>query len=169
MAKKTTITKKPTINKQERYTKMISVTMDTPAWRALSCTAQALYPVLKFEYKGENYCNNGEIKLSTRQAAYALGVGVDTAARAFRDLQAKGFIVMTNPGCLGIAGKGVSPSYELTELGTKTDSRPRKLYKQWDFKCEFPVHKLSANNPNGRNGKAKKSDSNVVQIAPIAN
>jgi DNA-binding transcriptional MocR family regulator len=159
---------KNTTDKTERFTKMISVTMDTTAWRALSSTAQALYPFLRLEWKGKNYCNNGEIKLSTRQAAYALGVNVDTAARAFRDLQAKGFIVMTNPGCLGIAGKGISPSYELTELGTKADSKPRKLFKQWDPKREFPVHKLSANNPNGRNGR-EKNNCNIVQIAPIAN
>ena len=91
--------------------------MEEPAWRALSPTAQAIYPWLKFEWKGAEANNNGKIRLSARQAAKCVGgISPATAARALQELQAKGFIVVTEPARLGIEGAACSPAYELTEL-----------------------------------------------------
>lgn len=39
-------------NKGEHCTKMIRNVMETPAWRALSPTAQSLYLWIKLEWKG---------------------------------------------------------------------------------------------------------------------
>lgn len=138
----------------EHWTKMFRHTMETPAWRALSTTAQALYPWLKLEWRGPNASNNGSIQLSTRQAAVRLGVSPTTAAEAFRDLQRKGFIVQTEPAHLGFEGAAKSPSYELTEIkmaGSEKDGR--KLYRDWQPGCDFPVQMAAANNPNGHNGR----------------
>lgn len=138
----------------EHWTKMLRHTMETPAWQALSTTAQALYPWLKLEWRGPDANNNGSIQLSTRQAAARVGVGTDTAAEAFRDLQRKGFIVQTEPAYLGVEGAAKSPSYELTEIkmpGAEKDGR--KLYLQWARGRDYPVQRSTANNPHGRNGR----------------
>lgn len=138
----------------EHWTKLIRHTMEEPAWRALTSTAQALYPWLKLEWRGPDSNNNGSIQLSTRQAAAKMGVSIDTAAEAFRDLQRKGFIVQTDPACLGSEGAAKSPSYELTEIkmpGAQGDGR--KLYKKWEPGNEYSVQRSMANNPTGRNGR----------------
>lgn len=154
----------------DHYTQMIRNTMETPAWRALSSTAQALYPWLKLEWRGPSANNNGKIRLSVRDAASRLGVGVDTAARAFHDLQAKGFLVVTETARLGLGGEAKSPSYELTELALPSSGghAGRKLYVNWHPSGEFPISKALANNPRGRNGKTKpchqNHDSTVIKI-----
>lgn len=130
--------------------------MDTPAWRALSSTAQALYPWLKLEWRGPDANNNGKIRLSTRQAGEKLGVRPDTAAEGFRDLQRKGFIVQTEAACLGVEGAARSPAYEITELKMPgSDGDGRKLYRDWRPGNDFPVLSANANNPTGNNGLRK--------------
>jgi hypothetical protein len=138
----------------EHWTKMLRPTMETAAWRSLSTTAQALYVWLKFEWRGPDANNNGQIRLSVRQAANRLGVSVPTATKAFQELQGKGFIVQTQPGCLGVEGAAKSPAYELTEIkmpGAVGDGR--KLYKEWSLNSDFHVQKSPANNPHGIGGK----------------
>ena len=129
----------------------------TPAWRALSPTAQALYLWLKLEWRGPDANNNGKIRLSVRQAAERIGVDRNTAARAFHELQAKGFVVVKEHARLGIGGSAKSPLYELTELAVLGSSQRggQQLYKKWQKGADFPVHKAMANNPRGANGKTK--------------
>lgn len=141
----------------EHWTKLLRHTMEEPAWRALSTTAQALYPWLKLEWRGPDANNNGKIRLSTRQAGERLGVRPDTAAAAFRDLQRKGFIVQTEHAYLGVEGAAKAPAYELTELkmpGAERDGR--KLYQDWKPGQDFPVYEMASNNPCGNNGKKIK-------------
>ena len=156
--------------KFDHFTMLFRNYMETPAWRALSSVAQALYPWLKLEWNGPKFNNNGKIRLSVRQAAERLGVSPNTAASAFHDLQAKGFIVVTEMPVLGLEGAARSTAYEITELalphGAKADGR--KLFKQWKEGRDFPVHKARANNPSGRNGRTKThlkiDDSKVIEL-----
>jgi hypothetical protein len=136
----------------EHWTKMMRPTMEEPAWRALSTTAQALYPWLKLEWKGPDANNNGAIRLSVRRAAKALGVGPDTAARAFHDLQAKGFLVLCEHAQLGLSGMAKSPAYELTEIAMPNAPQHggRRLYRDWREGQDFAVHKAAVHNPRGR-------------------
>ncbi|NVK48034.1 MAG: hypothetical protein HWE33_17240 [Rhodobacteraceae bacterium] len=156
--------------RQEHFTKLIRNTMEEPAWRALPPVAQALYPWLKLEWRGPEANNNGKIRFSVRQAANALGVSRDTAARGFHELQAKGFLVLTEAACLGTSGRARSPAFELTEIGLphSNDRGGRKLYRNWSKGKDFPVHVARANNPDGMNGKTKAhpklDDSNVLKI-----
>jgi len=142
--------------------------MQTQAWRALSPNAQALYPWLRLEWKGDKANNNGQIVLSVRQAAKALGVARNTAARAFHDLQAKGFIVMTEMPALGVSGEAKAPKYELTELGTPfaQSNQGRRLYSRWRKGEDFPIITIKTNNPNGTNGKSRHhfGDDSVIKI-----
>ncbi|MEP3631216.1 MAG: hypothetical protein ABJN04_14585 [Hyphomicrobiales bacterium] len=143
--------------KVEHFTKLIRPMMETPAWRALSPTAQALYPWLKLEWRGPDNNNNGKIQFSVRQAKESLGVSINTAAKAFHELQAKGFIVVKEPAKLGSSGEAKSPAYEITELRTRTREEKvgRKLYMDWREGRDYPVIKAQANNPKGANGKTK--------------
>ena len=139
----------------EHFTKMVRVVLQTPAWPALSSAAQALYPFIKLEWHGPKANNNGRIQLSYRQAAKAIGVSVNTAMRAFHDLQAKGFLVVTEMGALGLDGDARGPCYEVTEL--EMPGRPngsgRYLFHQWREGKDFLVPKHPKNNPTGRNGR----------------
>lgn len=63
--------------------------LDCSAWRALSMTARCLEMELKALHNGSN---NGDIFLSVREAAKRLGIAPSTAARAFDELEEKGFI-----------------------------------------------------------------------------
>lgn len=154
----------------EHFAKMMRKTMQTPAWRALGPTAQALYAWLKLEWRGPSANNNGAIRLSVRQAAECMGVGTDTAARAFHGLQSKGFIVVTQAARLGLEGVAKSPTYEITEIEmpNSTKNGGRKLYLEWRLGGDFPVHKAKANNPSGWNGKTnprhRNRDRNVIKI-----
>ena len=63
--------------------------MDTEAWRALNPACRALYLELVRRYNGHN---NGEISLSVREAARLLHIAKDTATKALKELEDKGFI-----------------------------------------------------------------------------
>lgn len=141
--------------KSEHWTKVVRSTMETPAWRELSTAAQALYPWLKLEWHGAQNNNNGSISLSVSQAAQRLGVKADTAARAFHDLQAKGFIVLTKEARLGVAGAAKCSEYEITEIALRGADRPRALYCQWSPCAEYPIKRCPKANPEGKNGGRK--------------
>ena len=99
--------------KDGKWTKILLKTIDTPAWRELPPKSQSLYLWLKLEWKGPKNNNNGKIALSCRQAAQKMGVSLNTAASAFRLLQAKGFIFVTRSSQLGLEGKAKLQLYEI--------------------------------------------------------
>lgn len=82
---------------------------------------------------------------------------LNTAARGFHDLQAKGFLVVTKPAQLGLGGEARSPLYELTEIELPHSERRggRMLYRQWAPDNDFSVHKATAHNPSGISSKTK--------------
>ncbi|WP_288960893.1 hypothetical protein [uncultured Sulfitobacter sp.] len=153
----------------EHFAKLVRSMMETDAWRALPTAAQALYPWLRLEWHGPTSNNNGQIRLSVRQAAKLMGCNMKTAARAFHDLQKKGFIVVTEGARLGLSGEAKSPALELTEIELRhsKNSGGRRLYKEWKVGHDFPVCVASANNPTGRNGKKTCADKGNT-VVPIS-
>ena len=116
--------------------------MTTPAWRALSTVAQALYPWLILEWKGPKFNNNGKISFSVRQAAEAIGVSRNTAAKGFRELQAKGFIKVKRGASLGVSGHGKCPEYEVTDVPLLENGRvANQNYLNWVEGKDFEVFK----------------------------
>ena len=105
-------------------------TMKSKAWRKMSPYACKLYIDLKSRYSFDSR-NNGRIYLSTRTAAEETGFNKSTIVRAFYELVHYGFIVMTEPGCLGLDGRGKAPHWRLTELGYMGDP-PTRDFKRWD-------------------------------------
>jgi len=122
-------------NKLPPFIPVHKETMRTPAWKALTMGARMLFVHLKgHHFTGFNN-NNGRIFLSERKAMEEMGVrNRESIRRWFRELQHYGFIVMTNPGTLGVEGKGKAPQWRLTELETPlADTREPTLdYKKWD-------------------------------------
>lgn len=151
-------------NKNGHFTLAFRATMETDAWRALSSTAQALYPFIKLEWKGPKANNNGKLRLSVRQAAERLGCSKNTAAKAFHELQAKGFIVQTKGGCLSGGPDAQSPWYEVTEIVLPPSKVKRKLYLNWRPGQDLEVLKATTNNPKGLNGRELHKQGNVVSL-----
>jgi hypothetical protein len=75
--------------RKERFVKLMHWMLDTPAWRALTPAARALYVELARRY---NSFNNGGISMSVREAAFLVHIAKDTASKAFYELEKKGFI-----------------------------------------------------------------------------
>lgn len=151
-------------NRGEKATIMRLSMMQTPAWRALSMPAQALYVWIKHEWRGAHFNNNGELRLSVRQAAEAMGCNIKTVMRAFQDLQAKGFIIQTQGACLGTEGMGKAPAYELTEIPAKGVKGPGKQwFKNWSEGHEFPV-KLTATRARPKTKPCSAKGNNVVPL-----
>jgi hypothetical protein len=105
-------------------------TLDSPAWRALSHGAKALYVCLRRRYSPNNH-NNGRIYLSHRMARKELRSGHVQIARWYRELMHYGFIEMMAPGHLGIEGKGTAPRWRLTELGYMKELATQE-FQTWD-------------------------------------
>ena len=112
-------------------------TMKSAAWRAMSAYARVVYIALKSRYSFDAR-NNGRIYISTRDGKELTGFDKKTVGRALRELQHYGFIVMTEPGSLGIDGKGKAPRWRLTELPApggrngSTTMLPTKDYLRWN-------------------------------------
>ena len=117
--------------KDGKFTVIPVKTIDTPAWRELPVKFQALYVWVRLDWKGSKNNNNGKIALSCRQAAQKMGVSLNTAASAFRELQAKGFIFVTKSSWLGVEGKAKLQLYEITELALPGSRGGRHLYASW--------------------------------------
>lgn len=127
--------------------------METPAWITLSCQAKALYLLLLMEWKGPKANNNGQIQLSVRQAAEKLSIGINTAARAFHELQAHGLLVVRQAAVLGVKGQATAPEYEITEIAMPGRQEGRKLFKDWKPDADYPVQKAAVHNPTGTKEK----------------
>jgi hypothetical protein len=110
-------------------------TLDSPAWRALSHGAKALYVSLKRRVPRQR----NEAYLSYRHALLELKSSKRKIAEWFRELQHYGFIVLTEHGMLGVEGKGKSPRWRLTELGKTSKANsggefepPTKDFLKWN-------------------------------------
>jgi hypothetical protein len=112
------------------FVPMLTETMKSAAWRAMSPHARIVYIALKSHY-GFEARNNGRIYLPARTGAEETGLDRTRIARSLRELQHYGFIVMTEAGCLGLNGRGRAPHWRLTELGYMHDP-PTKDFLKWD-------------------------------------
>jgi hypothetical protein len=125
-------------NKNPPFVMVTNQVLDSPAWRVMSHGARSLCVALKRRCPPNRH-NNGRIRLSQREAQKQLGAGFTQITRWYRELQYYGFIVMTEPGCLGIEGKGKAPQWRLTEVaymrGTSSkgmEDMPTMDFLKWD-------------------------------------
>lgn len=110
------------------FVPLLVETLDQPAWRAMSHGAKMLYIALK---RRITPANNGKVFLSQRNAAEELQSHHNQIARWYRELQHYGFIVMSQPGFLGLEGKGQAPRWRLTEIAHMGEP-PTRDFARWD-------------------------------------
>ncbi len=121
--------------------------MNSPAWKALTPVARALYLLLKALYKGNN---NGRLVLSIRQVADELHISKTTAANAFAELQAHGFIEAMIRGSFGGRKDRRATEWLLTEHKCDvTGDLPSKRFMRWTPGSNFTVRVEGQGVPQG--------------------
>jgi hypothetical protein len=132
------------------FVPLLRETLASPAWRAMSHGAKALYVSLKARYNSGHH-NNGRIFLSQRDASRELRSSSNQIARWFRELHHFGFIVQTKGGSLGLNGKGTAPHWRLTECGYMNDP-PTRDFLKWDGKAFKDGIRCRSEKTESRNG-----------------
>lgn len=99
-------------NKAADHIRLYAWLMESAAWKDLTPHARALYVLLKAQYKG---MNNGRIILSIRQVSESLHISKTTAAEAFKELVAHGFVEVVIRGSFGGRKDGRATEWRLTE------------------------------------------------------
>jgi hypothetical protein len=118
-----------------QFVPLLIATMDSPAWKATSHGAKALYICLKRRVlKGRN-----RGYLSYRDAKQELQCSHTSIRKWFKELEHYGFIVLAQHGSLGVEGKGQAPHWRLTELGATSRASsggmfepPTNDFLRWD-------------------------------------
>mgnify|MGYP006271412831 CR=1 FL=1 len=111
------------------------------AWRTLPHRYRSVYIEA---VAGVYEANNGEVSRSVRFLAKAANCSADTAQKALRELQERGFMVRTEGGRLGAEGRGVAAKWRFTEIGTEANPTPTRDYARW---------KLAPENSEARTGE----------------
>ncbi len=109
-----------------RHVRLHRWLLNSPAYRALGCTARALLIEI---YDLHNGMNNGELFLSVREAARRLGVWPNTALKAIHELEDKGFIRPKQRGSFDWKD-GKATSWILTEFA-HAGQLPTKDFMGW--------------------------------------
>jgi predicted RNA binding protein YcfA (HicA-like mRNA interferase family) len=100
--------------------------LKSPAWLSLTAPARAIYVELECRHFGTN---NGDIGLSVRDAATLCRIAKDTAAKAFQELQEKGFIRCRRKGSFHCKVQHAS-EWELTAKPFDS-GKPTNNFMQW--------------------------------------
>ena len=113
-----------------RYIMLYHWMMKTEAWRSLDGNARAIYVELASRYGGPG-SNNGRIAYSARQAAENLHISKDTASRALKVLQDRGFIAVVTKGAFSRKNPHAT-EYRLTEFDCDvTGELATKDFTRW--------------------------------------
>lgn len=100
--------------------------LNSPAFRSLSCQAKCALISLKQRFYGTN---NGQISLSCRECATQNKMSRNTAHRALKELEEKGFIQTTSTGWFGTRQ---ASTYRLTmDANKNTLERPTNEWRNW--------------------------------------
>ena len=103
-------------------------TMKSPAWKAMSMGARALFAELKYNY---NTKAQNSVFLSGRDGAKKLNAHRDTIAKLFRELEHYGFIVKVRGAHLGLEGVGKAALYRMTDC-PHAGQPPTYDFQSWD-------------------------------------
>jgi hypothetical protein len=132
----------------ERFVRLTHGMMQSEAWRSLHGNARAIYVEIAMIYRGNN---NGRIGFSVRQAAQALHISKDTAARAMIHLQERGFIVATTKG--RFVRKRHATRWRLTEFKCDLTGQPASRdFEAWVTADILPLCPRGASVARGTDG-----------------
>lgn len=122
--------------KYEQHVRLHHWLLNTAAYRSLSPPARALLVELMSIYNGTN---NGRLALSVRDAGTACCVSKNTAARAFRELTDRGFIVQIKPSGFSVKSR-LAAEWALTEFRNDvTGCMATKEFVRWASKIQNTV------------------------------
>lgn len=153
-------------NRQPQFTKWIHAHRLLPAWKALSFPARDAYFHLRVRCFAETKNatnNNGEIYRSLRKLSEDMGCSVKTAGAALADLQAKGWIVCTNPWKRGTDGNGKTATFRLTMMPTEKRIATREP-ELWEEGHDYPVTVYHGYRPKPR--AARKTNLEIQNPPP---
>lgn len=119
--------KKSKNTSKDKFVKLSEGMINSPAYRALSAKAMALYPFIAIRYNGYN---NGDISFSVREAAGLLKVGKSTAQRLFDELIDKGFIKITKDSSFSYKMKRAR-RFEITQWPLSSGVAPTNGWRFW--------------------------------------
>lgn len=141
--------------REQQFTKWILAHKLLPAWQALSFPAREAYSHLQVKCFADTKAarnNNGEVYRSLRCLAIDMGCSVKTVGAALADLQAKGWIVCTNPWQRGTDGIGKTAHFRLTMLPTH-NCPATKEPERWQEGHDYPVPVYASYKPKPRAAK----------------
>jgi hypothetical protein len=156
------------------FVPLLTATMATPAWRAMSFGARLVYVGLRAKMYHDAR-NNGTFYLSCRAAAKALGTkSTRSVVRWLAELEHYGFVRKTGEGFLGLNGRGIAARYCLTEYAHGTNS-PTRDFEQWNgelfaYTPRRPVAKNRSRVPQGHTrvpqGYIRRGVQGLVRMCP---
>ena len=111
-------------NPEGQYIKLPYHLLKSDAWRGLSGNSMRVYFELHMRFMGTN---NGELFVGMDKVAKNLGISKSTVSSAFKELEAKGFIVKTKEGRWV---RGQAAVRRLTTQKVKNNP-PTNDWKQW--------------------------------------
>lgn len=114
-----------------KFVKLDETLLASDAWSFLRPVARVLYIELKRKFTGSN---NGQIFLSHRDAALALGVHRNTVGPHFKALVEVGLIKETKSAKSGPSGIGTSQMWQLTEF-PMIEPKPKIEKRKFDKKA----------------------------------
>ncbi len=112
-----------------RFFQLYEWEMNLPAYRHLSCYARCLIMEFRRKHTGRN---NGDIGMSCREAARLLGCAIDTASKALKELEEKGWIRCEEKGSFN-QKTNVPTKWRITShaVGLGVDMGETREYKRW--------------------------------------
>lgn len=134
-----------------RWVRLEHSVIDSPAFQSLSPVAAKLFIMLLRVY---NSHNNGEIGYSCRQASLVTGTSKDTAARAFKELESKGFIKATRKSGFNMKNR-TSRRWALTCWPHPLGTAPTNDWRLWKGE------KSESGTKAGTDGQAERTDEAV--------
>ena len=122
-------TKKRRKNRLPLFIPLIRSIMATPAWRAMSPIGRLVNIELRGHLRND-WLNNGNVHLSCRAGAKAIGINKDTVAHGLAENEHYGFLCKTSEGFLGADGRGIAAKYRFTDVAHGTHP-PTRDFEKW--------------------------------------
>ena len=121
---------------ESRHVRLYHSMLKSPAWKYLSPVAFKLLVAVWSRYNG---INNGKISFSVREGGDELNISKNTAHKAFKELEEKGFLKARRRGSfdwkvsMSGKGKGHATLWEITALpfGDQGNQLASKEFMRW--------------------------------------
>ncbi len=120
-------------SKKERFCALSFQVVDSMAFQHLSHPGVRVLVLIKRRFNG---VNNGNICLSCRDVEKVCRMSRNTASRALKELQQKGFITQTRLGYFANGGN-VASAWKLNTDKNVGECRPSNEWKKWKVGDDF--------------------------------